>query len=444
MDTPSLGMRQTSVGFGSHVYRNEYHMRRWLAQDIHPIRPVEEGKHHSLMTFSSPQEYLPSPQAHPPAFPLVSRSGSFVQKSILQLIKDTVETKDLSGIGPLFREEKQYIADTIHEMLKSNKSLCSSSSHDSSFSTMTKETRDGLRKLLLRLCSRFGVVPEALILKGSITSGRDSIAGGGFTDVFKGTYQQTPVAIRRPRIFQVSDNSARERTRKAFYKEALIWHQLDHPHILPLLGIIEDPSGFTISMVLPWMENGNVRQYLDKKVKEVRFQARYTLTIIQWLIEIMQGLGYLHSEGIVHGDLRGPNILVDRTGRMKLADFGLALVVDATQSLTGTRGSFGWLAPELFDPELFGLSHAQPTFASDVYSFACVCVELFSRESPFKGTREAQIMRKVCRGERPSLHAIPPIPPLCDLINDCWEQNRAKRPSADDVERRLQSLALVA
>lgn len=61
---------------------------------------------------------------------------------------------------------------------------------------------------------------------------------------------------------------------------------------------------------------------------------------------------------------------------MKLADFGLALVVDATQSLTGTRGSFGWLAPELFDPELFGLSHAQPTFASDVYSFACVCVEV--------------------------------------------------------------------
>lgn len=72
---------------------------------------------------------------------------------------------------------------------------------------------------------------------------------------------------------------------KAFYKEALIWHQLDHPHILPLLGIIEDPSGFTISMVLPWMENGNVRQYLDKKVKEVRFQARYTLTIIQWVCE---------------------------------------------------------------------------------------------------------------------------------------------------------------
>ena len=49
---------------------------------------------------------------------------------------------------------------------------------------------------------------------------------------------------------------------KAFYKEALIWHQLDHPHILPLLGIIEDPSGFTISMVLPWMENGSLRSYV--------------------------------------------------------------------------------------------------------------------------------------------------------------------------------------
>ena len=61
---------------------------------------------------------------------------------------------------------------------------------------------------------------------------------------------------------------------------------------------------------------------------------------------------------------------------MKLSDFGIAVIADATQSHTGTRGSYAWLAPEVIDPDHFGLRHAQSTFASDIYSFACVCVEV--------------------------------------------------------------------
>lgn len=154
----------------------------------------------------------------------------------------------------------------------------------------------------MQLCSEFKVVPQALMLAGSIVSEIHFIAGGGFADVFQGIYQQVPVAIKRLRIFQVSDESARERNRKvcwvffrtqmgrltsikAFYKEALIWHQLDHPHILPFPGVIEDESGIILSMVLPWMENGNVRQYLNKKMKEAQFRARYIPSIIQWVCE---------------------------------------------------------------------------------------------------------------------------------------------------------------
>lgn len=80
-------------------------------------------------------------------------------------------------------------------------------------------------------------------------------------------------------------------------------------------------------------------------------------------------------------ELTQANILVDHNGRMKLTDFGLAAIAEAGQSLTLTTrgGAFGWMAPELIDPEFFGFENDRPTFESDVYSFACVCVEVRSK-----------------------------------------------------------------
>ncbi len=63
---------------------------------------------------------------------------------------------------------------------------------------------------------------------------------------------------------------------------------------------------------------------------------------------------------------------------MRLTDFGLAVIAAAGHSLTTTTrgGAFGWLAPELIDPDMFGETSSRPTFASDIYSFACVCIEV--------------------------------------------------------------------
>jgi len=71
------------------------------------------------------------------------------------------------------------------------------------------------------------------------------------------------------------------------------------------------------------------------------------------------------------------NILIDNSWNVCVADFGLAGFVDATAHTSTTRnGSTRWMAPELHGPELFTLPSFQRTFASDVYAFACVCVEV--------------------------------------------------------------------
>ena len=93
------------------------------------------------------------------------------------------------------------------------------------------------------------------------------------------------------------------------------------------------------------------------------------------------GLEYLHREGIVHGDLHGGNILVDGHGHVRLTDFGLSLLAEATPNMYGSMhggGFASYRAPELHDPEQFDLPSTRPTFPTDVYAFGCTCVEVES------------------------------------------------------------------
>lgn len=73
------------------------------------------------------------------------------------------------------------------------------------------------------------------------------------------------------------------------------------------------------------------------------------------------------------------NILIDEDDTVRLTDFGMALIAEATSyqyaSVHG-GGATRWQAPELIDPDEFGISSSRPTFASDVYSFSCICIEV--------------------------------------------------------------------
>jgi serine/threonine protein kinase len=70
------------------------------------------------------------------------------------------------------------------------------------------------------------------------------------------------------------------------------------------------------------------------------------------------------------------NILLDDRGHALLADFGLAVITDSPLAATNRGGSLRWMAPELLHPESYGFKEFQRTFASDIYSFACVCLEV--------------------------------------------------------------------
>ncbi|KAJ6629244.1 kinase-like domain-containing protein, partial [Mycena sp. CBHHK59/15] len=100
---------------------------------------------------------------------------------------------------------------------------------------------------------------------------------------------------------------------------------------------------------------------------------------------VSEGLECLHLQRVVYGDLRGPifveshsNVQIGPAWEVKLTDFGLSVFFHARIGDTASicKGSINWLAPELLSPSHFELEGCTRTTPTDVYAFACVCLEV--------------------------------------------------------------------
>uniref|UniRef100_A0A0W0G7R4 Protein kinase domain-containing protein n=1 Tax=Moniliophthora roreri TaxID=221103 RepID=A0A0W0G7R4_MONRR len=251
--------------------------------------------------------------------------------------------------------------------------------------------------------------------------------GGTFGDAFKSFYgdSQAAVALKRLRTFQNDQHDARHKIFQKFCKEALIWRQLEHKFVLPFLGIDAENFPRHPCMVSPWMVNGTIIQFLKKNPRA---------NINGLLFGIVQGIDYLHSKKVVHGDIKGCNILIDENCQPRLADFGLTVFADATRhNTTDHGGTIQWMAPEL----LFSPGESQRrTFASDIYAYGCVCVEVYTGKPPFPDTGEARVILEVSAGKRPKRPNMM-SDALWSLVETCWHENRNVRPRSQQAVAEL-------
>jgi len=167
--------------------------------------------------------------------------------------------------------------------------------------------------------------------------------------------------------------------------------------------------------------------------------------------EISLGLQYLHTRKpkIIHGDLRANNVLVDDDGCARIGDFGLVRIEDSLTLKSGSSfsgsGSLRWQAPELLCPDLFSEVQCRITEYSDVYAFACVCIEAFTGQPPFAHLREPAVVSEVG-----FLGKCPPRPSqlgedggvqemVWKIMLACWSRQPPSRPSTlqllDSLER---------
>ncbi|KXN84357.1 Dual specificity protein kinase zak2 [Leucoagaricus sp. SymC.cos] len=216
---------------------------------------------------------------------------------------------------------------------------------------------------LYRLCKASHFVPECYNLHDITILSEEG--GGGFCDIKRGQYGDQTLCLKVVRLFRKAKS---DEIIKQFAKEAILWSRLNHPNILPFYGVYYQGKQKKMCLVSPWMDNGNLVNYL---------QENPTAPRRPFICDVIAGLQYLHDNNIIHGDLKGVNVLVNAEGRACISDFGFSSVlIDQAISQTmptsqNLGGTVRWTAPELLDePE------AYPSKASDVWAFGCVCYQV--------------------------------------------------------------------
>ncbi|CAL5221171.1 g3314 [Coccomyxa viridis] len=188
---------------------------------------------------------------------------------------------------------------------------------------------------------------------------------------------------------------------------------------------------------------------LDRALSGGRFHDKATgkpemVAIYRCLLDIAAGMDYLHSLGVLHGDLKGGNVLMKSTSMYddprgfvcKLGDFGLSRVLEhnSTHVSTNTYGTVSYCAPEL-------LKEGKLTKAADVYSFAMMMWEMYSGTALFRGMNSSQVFFKIITGYRPQVPADMPEG-YAMLMKACWHECPEERPPFEDVVNYLRTLYL--
>ncbi|KAF7976885.1 hypothetical protein HWV62_5427 [Athelia sp. TMB] len=281
-------------------------------------------------------------------------------------------------------------------------------------------------------------------------------AYGAYSEVYRGTLtnpttgETIQVAVKALRGV-TNDPQKLIKIKRRLLREIQVWMPLKHPNITPFLGVVEGlgPLSATVS---PYCWKGNISQYIIDNPEKDRLQL---------ITGVASGLAYLHSLDLLHGDLKGHNVLIDDEGSPRVIDFGKSRVVERRGFTTAFTGTARYMAPELTvisddilkpapSPDDEG-SDASPatldpmiTKQSDVYAFSMVVLEILTSKLPFFYLRQEHLVVILTQdGKRPDRQRCAPTQFADDMwkfMEDCWNHDQSKRPVMAATIPRLQEM----
>jgi len=219
------------------------------------------------------------------------------------------------------------------------------------------------------------------------------IGKGGMADVYEGydPLSRRKVAVK---VFKREDDELLHR----FIREANLMHSLSNEHLVPIYGSgVTQIDGFTqYYIVMPFMEGGTLRT-------RIRRSPLSPTEACQCLLQIAGALDYIHSQGIIHRDIKASNVLLSADGRYFLSDFGIARVTTDVTRLTSTGdvlGTVDYVAPELFE------AGRKADALSDLYSLGVLLFEMVTGRLPFYAENQIAVVTMHVNKPPPSPHTL--------------------------------------
>ncbi|KAH0891060.1 hypothetical protein HID58_053489 [Brassica napus] len=242
----------------------------------------------------------------------------------------------------------------------------------------------------------------------------DEIGKGAYGRVYIGLDLENGdfVAIK-----QVSLENIVQEDLNTIMQEIDLLKNLNHKNIVKYLGSLKTKTHLHI--ILEYVENGS----LANIIKPNKFGPFPESLVTVYIAQVLEGLVYLHEQGVIHRDIKGANILTTKEGLVKLADFGVATKLNEadvnTHSVVGTPY---WMAPEVI--EMSGVCAA-----SDIWSVGCTVIELLTCVPPYYDLQPMPALFRIVQDDSPP---IPDSlsPDITDFLGQCFKKDSRQRPDA--------------
>ncbi|XP_069477163.1 tyrosine-protein kinase Lyn isoform X1 [Ambystoma mexicanum] len=242
------------------------------------------------------------------------------------------------------------------------------------------------------------------------------LGAGQFGEVWMGFYNNsTKVAVKTLKVGSMSA--------EAFLEEANLMKTLQHDKLVRLYAVVtkEEP----IYIVTEYMSKGSLLDFM-KSPEGSRVQLP---KLIDFSAQIAEGMAYIEKKNYIHRDLRAANVLVSDSLMCKIADFGLARVIEDNEytAREGAKFPIKWTAPEAINFGSF-------TIKSDVWSFGVLLYEIITHgKIPYPGMSNGEVMTALQRGYRiPRMENCPEE--LYEIMQLCWKDKAEERPTFEYLQ----------